>query len=65
MSIGVSFLTFLLIIRQKYEGTLSRTQKIYQLPVSIKKGSRLDIFVENQGRVCYGTSVGEKKAIIN
>ncbi|RWS28680.1 hypothetical protein B4U80_03424, partial [Leptotrombidium deliense] len=45
----------------KYQGTLSRMLNINTLPVNAKKGSRLDILVENQGRICYGSLIDEFK----
>jgi len=50
-------------VDQEYRGTLSRTQEIYELPLRVKPDSRLDIFVENQGRYAF-LDVGEMKGII-
>lgn len=51
-------------ILKEYSGTLSRTWKVFQLPINAQIGSQLDIFVENQGRVGYGPLVGELKVIL-
>jgi len=50
-------------VDRQYKGTLSRTQEIYSLPINAKKGSQLDLFVENQGRFAF-LDVAELKGII-
>ena len=52
-----------LVCFQRYSGTLSRTQNLYQMGLDIEMGSRLDLFVENQGRICYGSQMNEQKGI--
>ncbi len=42
---------------------MSRTQEIYSMPLNIKNGSQLDIFVENQGRFAF-LDVAELKGIV-
>ena len=45
-------------------GILSREEDIYQLPVSVHDGSRLQILVENQGRICFGNFLNDVKGIV-
>lgn len=52
-------------VDKRYQGTLSRTRDLFQLPINAKLNSQLDILVENQGRVCYGADINELKGIIN
>ena len=52
-------------VNKRYQGTLSRTQDLFELPINAKRGSQLDILVENQGRVCYGADINELKGITN
>ncbi|CAG0887732.1 unnamed protein product [Darwinula stevensoni] len=41
-------------VGDKPVGILSRESNSYSMPISIIKGQRLGILVENQGRICYG-----------
>ncbi|XP_074593737.1 beta-galactosidase-like [Brevipalpus obovatus] len=47
-----------------YQGTLSRTEEKYSLKIKGKKGSSIDIFVENQGRLSNGPSITDRKGIL-
>ncbi|RWS18890.1 hypothetical protein B4U80_02100, partial [Leptotrombidium deliense] len=57
----------LVFVDFEYQGTMSRTQEVNMLPINAKRGSRLDILVENQGRICGGPLIDEFKvrSIIN
>ena len=57
----IILMIFFNYIIQLYVGTLSRTQHSYQIPININNGSKLDILVENQGRVCFGDYISELK----
>ncbi|XP_043240588.1 beta-galactosidase-like [Amphibalanus amphitrite] len=46
-------------------GILSRGENIYQLPVSVQEGSRLQILAENQGRICFGNFLNDIKGIVS
>ena len=46
-------------------GILSREENIYQLPVTVQDGSRLQILVENQGRICFGNFLNDIKGIVS
>ncbi|KAI1292522.1 Beta-galactosidase [Halotydeus destructor] len=50
-------------VDDRYVGTLSRTEKIYSMPIAINSGSKLSILVENQGRINFGPLIGEQKGI--
>lgn len=41
-------------ITQKFVGVLSRENAIYSLPLNLGVGSKLQLIVENQGRINYG-----------
>ena len=51
-------------IDQRPVGILSRTEEIFNLPLQILPGERLTIVVENQGRICYGPQLADRKGII-
>ncbi|RWS14246.1 hypothetical protein B4U79_11153 [Dinothrombium tinctorium] len=55
----------LVFVDYEYQGTLSRMEEINILPINAKHGSRLDIFVENQGRITYGPLINEQKGILS
>jgi beta-galactosidase len=46
-----------------FQGILSRMEKITSMPITAKKGSTLQILVENQGRICFGSDINEQKGI--
>ncbi|XP_037080496.1 beta-galactosidase-like [Pollicipes pollicipes] len=46
-------------------GTLSRSEDIYQMPVTVANGSRLQLLVENQGRICFGNFMNDIKGIVS
>jgi hypothetical protein len=39
--------------------------KLYQIPIDIQNGSKLDILVENQGRVAFGSNGAESKVLFS
>ncbi|XP_071041497.1 beta-galactosidase isoform X1 [Parasteatoda tepidariorum] len=45
------------------QGILSREQKVFSIPVRAFKGQTIDILVENQGRVCFGSGINDQKGI--
>ncbi|WP_223598548.1 beta-galactosidase family protein [Chryseobacterium sp. GVT01B] len=53
-------------INGKWEGELNRVNKKYDLDIEIKSGDRLEILVENMGRINYGAEiVNNLKGIIS
>ena len=48
-------------IDQRPVGVLSRTEQIFSLPLQVSPGQRLTIVVENQGRICYGPELADRK----
>lgn len=49
----------------RLKGILSRTDKIYSLPVETKSDSVLSLLVENQGRINYGSELHDFKGILS
>ena len=43
---------------------LDRSAGVHSVPVQVQPGDVLQIFVENQGRVCYGGSLSDRKGIV-
>ena len=54
------------IFRRKKENDLYlfRTEEIYKIPLQILPGQTLSIVVENQGRICYGPELADRKGIL-
>lgn len=48
-----------------YQGTVSREEESYEIPITASQGSLLRILVENQGRICFGDKMQEEKGIFN
>ena len=46
-------------------GILDRISDITEMPVSIKPGQKLQIIVENMGRICFGPNISDFKGIIS
>lgn len=44
-----------------FQGILSREQKIYSIPIQAMEGDIIEILVENQGRVCFGSGIADRK----
>lgn len=44
-----------------FQGILSREQKVYSIPITAMEGDTIEILVENQGRVCFGNGIGDRK----
>lgn len=44
---------------------MSQTRKVFTLGLSAAQHSTIDILVENQGRLCYGTHINERKGILS
>ncbi|PSN30941.1 hypothetical protein C0J52_24075, partial [Blattella germanica] len=47
------------------KGILSRGQKITSMPLSISVGEKLQILVENQGRINYGSKINDFKGLVS
>ena len=47
------------------QGILSRQGEIFSMPLSILPGQKLQIIVENQGRICFGTGINDFKGIVS
>ncbi len=45
-------------------GILSRIGGIFKMPLSIRPGQKLQIMVENQGRICFGPDINDFKGIL-
>ena len=41
-----------------------RMEKIFSLPLQVQPGQSLTIVVENQGRICYGAELADRKGIL-
>lgn len=50
-------------VNKKLAGVLSREIRIYNMPIQTKIGDRLQILVENQGRINFGTEIGGRKGL--
>lgn len=50
-------------VNKVLQGVLSREQKVYSIPIQATKGDTIDILVENQGRVCFGSGISDRKGI--
>jgi len=48
----------------RFVGLLSREENQFSLPIQTKHGQRLSILVENQGRICYGEKLADRKGIV-
>ena len=51
-------------VDQKPVGVLSRREQIFSLPLQVLPGQKLSIVVENQGRICYGPELADRKGIL-
>jgi len=51
-------------VDHEYKGIISRADNLYNIALHLNNGSRVDIVVENQGRVCFG-DVYDRKGIIS
>jgi len=47
------------------QGILSRMYNVLSIPIRIRTQQQLQIFVENQGRVCYGPNMKDFKGIVS
>lgn len=52
-------------VNKVFQGILSRELKVYTIPIQAMKGDTIEIIVENQGRVCFGNGVSDRKGIFN
>ena len=41
-----------------------RTEEIFSLPLQVQAGQSLTIVVENQGRICFGAELADRKGIL-
>jgi len=46
------------------KGILSRIEDIYSLPLQVLPNQTLSIVVENQGRICFGADLADRKGIL-
>ena len=53
----------IVFVNQQFQGILSRELKSFQLPIQARKDDKLQILVENQGRLCFGPGINEFKGI--
>ena len=54
----------IVFVNHKIQGILSREQKSLELPIQSKTGDKLQLLVENQGRLCIGHGMDEFKGIV-
>lgn len=50
-------------VNEELQGILSRSESIFTIPITITKGQKLQILVENQGRICFGKDLNDFKGI--
>ncbi|CAL1300237.1 unnamed protein product [Larinioides sclopetarius] len=50
-------------VNRIFQGILSREQKAESLPIKVLEGQDIEILVENQGRVCFGHYINDRKGI--
>jgi len=50
-------------VNSRFVGILSRAEDMFILPVQIHDGDDLAIIVENQGRLCYGPQMKDRKGL--
>ncbi|CAL1297258.1 unnamed protein product [Larinioides sclopetarius] len=50
-------------VNRIFQGILSREQKAESLPIKVLEGQDIEILVENQGRVCSGYYINDRKGI--
>lgn len=50
-------------VNRVFQGILSREQKAESIPIKVLKGQDIEILVENQGRICSGYSINDRKGI--
>ena len=43
---------------------ISRIEDIYSLPLQVLQNQTLSIVVENQGRICFGADLADRKGIL-
>lgn len=48
-----------------FRGVLSRMGRIFVMPLTVRKGEKLQVIVENQGRICYGANIEDRKGIVS
>lgn len=54
-----------IFVEKQLQGILDRGEKIFTLPIKISRSQNLAIFVENQGRVCFGNGIHDRKGIVD
>ncbi|KAF2363364.1 Glycoside hydrolase 35 catalytic domain [Trinorchestia longiramus] len=45
-------------------GLVARQQQLFEVPVYARKGQKLSIVVESQGRICYGQDINDSKGVV-
>jgi len=51
-------------VEKQYVGMLDRNQEVFNIAFSIRPNQRLDILVENQGRIHFGKGIHDRKGIL-
>ncbi|PNF39271.1 hypothetical protein B7P43_G16708 [Cryptotermes secundus] len=46
------------------KGILSRSEKITSMPLSVSEGTKIQVLVENQGRINYGSMINDFKGLV-
>ena len=52
-------------IDENFRGILSRMSGIHSMPISAIPGEKLQIIIENQGRICFGPKINDFKGIVS
>ncbi|KAF8777677.1 beta-galactosidase-like [Argiope bruennichi] len=50
-------------VNRVLQGILSREQKTESIPIKVLEGQKIEILVENQGRICSGYYINDRKGI--
>jgi len=60
---GISDRGYVFVDGQGPVGILDRQTNILEMPISISPGQKLQIYVENAGRICFGPDINDFKGI--
>ena len=52
-------------VNKEPRGILSRAERVASMPLTIDPGDKLQVFVENQGRVGYGPNARDFKGLVS
>ncbi|XP_021942675.1 beta-galactosidase isoform X3 [Zootermopsis nevadensis] len=53
------------VIGRVPKGILSRSEKITSMPLSLSEGTKIQVLVENQGRINYGSLINDFKGLLS